>query len=504
MRRLADGTLVVLVGPSGAGKSTWALENVAPEATVSSDALRAVVGEGEHDQSASRDAFDLLDRIVAARLRRRLTTVIDSTGLDRPSRDRWRAMAIAAAVPCVAVVLDTPAPVCRRRNAARERPVPARVLAQQVADFAALRPRLDDEGFDEVIVAEPVRVVAPSVATAARAVLQGPEALPSVGPDVVVAPPSRGLRFGLALSSFAVPGGAAQLRDRLGDVAARAEAAGFDSIWVMDHLRQIPQLGRAWDDLPESLATLGYLAAVTRTATIGALVHGVTLRNVPLLGKSLATLDVLAGGRVWCGLGAGWFEAEQKAFGMPFPPDVERLDLLEDALQVLPLLWGPGSPSFEGRRITVPEALSYPRPLRGRIPILVGGQGERRTLRLAAQYADACNLTGDVEAVRHKVAVLHRHCVDVGRDPAVVEVTHLSTVLVAADPSDLDVVVARRRPARGVPRWTALVNPGTVEDHVLRARALQAAGAQHLIVGLDDVWDSPAVERYAEVIAALR
>jgi alkanesulfonate monooxygenase SsuD/methylene tetrahydromethanopterin reductase-like flavin-dependent oxidoreductase (luciferase family)/predicted kinase len=481
MRRLAQGTLVVLVGPSGAGKSTWARENLGPEATVSSDALRAVVGEGEHDQSASRDAFDLLDRIVAARLGRRLTTGIDSTGFDRPSRDRWRAMAAAAGVPCVAVVLDTAAAECRRRNAARERPVPARVLAQQVAEFVELRPRLDDEGFDEVVVAEPVRVVAPSVAAAARVVpvARQTSASSDVAPEPA-APPPPTLRFGLA------------------------EAAGFDSIWVMDHLRQIPQLGRAWDDLPESLATLGYLAAVTRTATIGALVHGVTLRNVPLLGKSLATLDVLAGGRVWCGLGAGWFEAEQKAFGMPFPPDVERLDLLEDALQVLPLLWGPGSPSFEGCRITVPEAMSYPRPLRGRIPILVGGQGERRTLRLAAQYADACNLTGEVEAVRHKVAVLHRHCVDLGRDPAVVEVTHLSTVLVAADPAELHGVVARRRPARGVPRWTAQVNPGTVEDHVLRSRALQAAGAQHLIVSLDDVWDSPALERYAEVITTLR
>jgi len=147
-------------------------------------------GEGEHDQSASRDAFDLLDRIVAARLRRRLTTVIDSTGLDRPSRDRWRAMASAAAVPCVAVVLDTPAPLCRRRNAVRDRPVPARVLAQQVAEFAALRPGLDDEGFDEVIVAEPVRVVAPSVAAAARAAPTVSEAASEAGGPV--APGLRG------------------------------------------------------------------------------------------------------------------------------------------------------------------------------------------------------------------------------------------------------------------------------------------------------------------------
>jgi alkanesulfonate monooxygenase SsuD/methylene tetrahydromethanopterin reductase-like flavin-dependent oxidoreductase (luciferase family) len=249
---------------------------------------------------------------------------------------------------------------------------------------------------------------------------------------------------------------------------------------------------------------LGYLAAVTRTATIGALVHCVTLRNVGLLAKSLATVDVLSGGRAWCGLGAGWFEAEHAAYGFDFPPDRERLDLLEEALQALPLVWGRGSPAFDGRHVRLPEALAYPRPLQSRIPILVGGQGERRTLRLAAQYGDACNLTGDVDAVRRKVAVLHRHCADVGRDPADVEITHLSTALVAADEAELDAVVARRRPSRGVQRWTAWVNPGTVEDHVLRARHLQDTGVEHLIVSLDDLWESAAIERFGEVIAHAR
>ncbi len=497
MHRLADGTLVVLVGAAGSGKSTWATEYFAPAQIVSSDRLRAVVGESEQDQSASADAFAVLDLIVAARLRRRLTTVIDSTGLDRGHRDAWRALAASLRAPCVAVAVDTPAAQCRRRNAARERRVPVAVLTGQLAAFAALRPGLAQEGFDEVLSAEPVRVVPAAIAEAARRVppeSERPEERTRAG---------GGLRFGLHLSSFVLPGGAAELRDRLADVAQRAEAAGFGSIWVMDHLQQIPQVGRAWEDLPESLATLGYLAAVTRTASIGALVHNVTLREPAVLAKSLATIDVLSGGRVWCGLGAGWFEAELVAAGIGFPPAAQRLDLVEDAAQLLPLLWGPGAPPFEGRRVRVPQATSYPRPLQPRIPVLIGGQGEQRTLRAAARYADACNLTGGPDAVRRKVAVLHRHCADAGRDPVQVEVTHLSTTLVAGGPAELDAVVSRRRPARGVPRWTARVNPGTVEDHVLRVRALQAAGVQHVIVSLDDLWASPAIERFGEVVAAV-
>ena len=312
------------------------------------------------------------------------------------------------------------------------------------------------------------------------------------------------MRFGLHLSSFGVPGGAAALRDRMREAAVAAEQAGFSSIWVMDHMRQIPQLGRAWDDMLESTAALGYLAAATSHVSIGCLVNAVTFRNIAHLGKIVATLDVLSGGRAWCGLGAGWYEPEHAAYGWRFPPAAERLDLLEDALRLLPVLWGAGTPAFEGRRTAVPEAMCYPRPLRGSIPILVGGSGERRTLRLVARYADACNLMGDAENVRRKLAVLRRHCAEVGRDPAEVEVTHLSTVLVAGDPGELAAEVGRRRPARRAAAWTAATNPGTIEDHVLRAKALQAAGARHLIVSLAGIWDSPAIDRYAEVIAALR
>ena len=495
MLRLSDPTLVVLVGPSSSGKTSWAAEHFAADQVVSSDRLRAVVGESEHDLSASTDAFALLDTIVETRVRRRLTTVIDTLGMDAERRRAWRELAARHGVPCVAVTFDTPAAECRRRNAERPHRLPQAVLNRQLQAYAALRPGLDTEGFAEVLAPQPVRVVPGEIAEAART-------LP--GTADTDHRPSGELRFGLHLSSFHVPGGPAALSTRLGEVAAAAEAAGFSSIWVMDHFRQIPQLGRAWEDMPESTATLGYLAAATRSVEIGCLVNCVTYRNVAHLGKIVATLDVLSGGRAWCGLGAGWYEAEHTGYGWPFPPARERLDLLEDALQLLPQLWGPGSKPFQGKRISVPETMCYPRPLRTRVPILVGGSGEKRTLRLVARYADACNLTGDVAAVQRKIGVLRDHCADVGRDPADVEVTHLSTVLVAADAVQLDSEVSRRRPSRGGARWASWNNPGTVEDHVLRARALHAAGVRQVIVNLVGVWDSPAVERFAEVIAAFR
>jgi F420-dependent oxidoreductase-like protein len=515
--RLADPTLVVLVGPSASGKTTWALEHFAADQVVSSDRLRAVVGEGEQDIEASKDAFALLETVVATRVGRRLTTVVDTLGMDAERRAGWLRLAAARRVPAVAVAFDTPAAECRRRNAERPHPVPRAVLDRQLREFRAQRALLAAEGFAEVLAPEPVRVVIPEVAAAARAGLPADTASPAVAAPGAAGPGAAGpgaagagddgpgdLRFGLHLSAWDVPGGPAALGPRLAEVAAAAEAAGFSSIWVMDHLRQIPQVGRAWEDMPESTATLGYLAAATRTIELGCLVNCVTYRNVAHLAKIVATLDVLSGGRAWCGVGAGWFEAEHTGYGWPFPPAAERLDLLEDALQLLPVMWGPGSKPFHGRRIDVPETLCYPRPLRDRVPILVGGSGERRTLRLVARYADACNLMGDAAAVAAKLEVLRRHCADVGRDPAEVEVTHLSTALVARTPAELAADVDRRRPRHGAARWVRRVNPGTVEDHVLRVRALRAAGVRHVIVSLAGVWDSPAVETFAGVIAATR
>jgi alkanesulfonate monooxygenase SsuD/methylene tetrahydromethanopterin reductase-like flavin-dependent oxidoreductase (luciferase family)/predicted kinase len=487
--RLEAPALVVLVGPSGAGKSTWAEAAFAAGEIVSSDRLRAVVGEAEDDLAASADAFALLDAIVEARLRRGLTAVVDTLGLDAERRRGWVAQAARHGVPAIALVFETPPATCRAWNAARPRPVPVAVLADQQRKFRAAREELRGEGFAAVhpVVPEPRGAAAEAGVTARAAVPAGPARL----------------RFGLSLSRFDWPGGAAGLRDGIRQVAANAEAAGFESIWLMDHVRQIPQVGRAWEDLPEAMTTLGYLAACTSRARLGALVAGITYRNVAHLGRIVATLDVLSGGRALCGLGAAWFEEEHRAFGWPFPPVRERLDLLADALELLPLLWGPGTPAFRGRVLDVPEAVSYPRPLQERVPIIVGGQGERRTLRLVADRADGCNLFGGPDRVRAKLAVLHAHCADVGRDPATIEVTHLSTALAAPSADAVARLAAELRPGRTPPsRYAASVHAGTTAEQVERYAALADAGVQTAIVRVADVGRLPdALERFAPVIA---
>ncbi|HVV38415.1 MAG TPA: TIGR03560 family F420-dependent LLM class oxidoreductase [Acidimicrobiales bacterium] len=397
--------LVVLVGVSGSGKSTWAAQNCEPGEIVSSDALRAQVGESAFDQQASADAFAVLEDIVQRRLARGLFTVIDATSLEDASRQRYRDFARAAGVTCVAIAFPTDAATCKSRNRARATPVPAPILNKQLKDFARVLPLLDAEGYDSVFH-EP----APLRRRAAN---------------------ETALRFGLQLPRHGWEGSRA---GALRDVAVAAEDAGFSSMFLMDHFIQIPQAGREWDDILECYTTLGFLAGVTTRVRLGALVTGITYRNVALLGKMIATLDVLSEGRAIAGLGAAWYEREHAAYGFAFPPLRERYALLEDALQLLPLMWGKGAPAFTGRVIEVPEAMSYPRPVQERIPILVGGSGERKTLRLVAQYADACNLFGNAATLRRKLAVLHSHCAAVGRDPSTIEVTHLGTVAPTADP----------------------------------------------------------------------
>jgi F420-dependent oxidoreductase-like protein len=458
--RIAEGSLVVLVGPPASGKSTWAVSQFPPHQIVSSDELRAVVGTGEHDQRASKDAFDVLDVVVERRLKRGLTTVVDSLGTDAKRRQRWIRAAAAAGRPCVAVVFDTDAATCRARNRARPRSIPGNVMASMLARWPEVRAALADDGFAAVHPPGDVIVVAPDLVAAPAAAARQQEApVP--------------LEFGLQMPRFTFPGGPAETRDRLSELAVAAEGAGFTSIWVMDHFLQIPQVGPHWEDMLESWTTLAFLAGRTDTARLGTLVTGVTYRNIAHLAKIVATLDVLSGGRAVCGIGAAWFEREHRAYGWTLPPLAERFAMLEDALELLPLMWGKGAPAYSGRTIEVAEAVSYPRPLQDHVPILVGGSGERRTLKLVARHADACNLFGDRDTVRHKVEVLHRHCADEGRDPAEVAVTVLST---ADAPS--------------------------TEDHVGRYRAFAEAGVDTVIVNFPELTSAEPLARFAEVIAA--
>ena len=475
--RLPTSCLVVVVGPSGSGKSAWAEAWFPLDRIVSADRLRALVGEDEHDQRAGTDAFAVLDLVVERRLKRGLLTVIDTLALDRDRRRGYVAQARHHGVPVVAVAFDVPAADCRARNAGRARPVPAKVMAGQLRRWPEVLVELADDGFDDVLAPGPVRIVDPELLTAPGAARRQQE-------EPVT------LEFGLQIASFTWPGGPAELGPRLAAAARAAEEAGFTSIWVMDHFIQIPQVGRHWDEMLDGWTTLGFLAGHTSQVTLGTLVTGVTYRNAAHLAKIAATLDVLSGGRAVCGVGAAWFEGEHTAYGFDFPPVARRFELLEDVLQLLPVMWGPGAPAFHGKVVSVPEAICYPRPLQDHIPILVGGSGERKTLRLVARYADACNFFGGVATVRHKLGVLHAHCADVGRDPADVRVTHLGAVRVVDEGAD---------PGPQPP----LTLVGTVEDHIGRFRELAEAGVQTAIVRLADL-DVSSVERFAPVIDAFR
>jgi F420-dependent oxidoreductase-like protein len=488
---LPSPCVVVLVGPGASGKSTWAATHFPPDAIVSSDRLRALVGTGENDVAASTDAFALLEEVVRRRLARRLTTVVDTLGLDADRRLAWLALARENTLPCVAVAFDTPAAECRERNRRRAKRIPADVLAGQLRAWKATREVLPTEGYDAVLEPQPVRVVPEAFVESAPAARRQ-EDRPT------------GLRFGLHLGAFGFDGGTAATRKQLAEIATAAESAGFDAIYVMDHFRQIPQVGRAWDDFLESYTTLGYLAACTESMRIGALVTGVTYRNVGHLGKIIASLDVLSGGRAVCGLGLAWFREEHLAYGWPFPSTANRYALLEDALQVLPMLWGPGRPAFTGRVLSLPDTTCYPRPL-GRVPIVLGGGGERRTLRLAARYADAANVMGDIPTVRRKRDVLQAHCAAVGRDPEQVELTQLSTTLIGADDRQVAELLDRLRPRQQDPaRYAAAVNAGTVDDHIGRFRQLAEAGVGEVVIRLPDLTDPTPLERAATVISAFR
>ncbi|HEY3079122.1 MAG TPA: LLM class F420-dependent oxidoreductase [Chloroflexota bacterium] len=247
------------------------------------------------------------------------------------------------------------------------------------------------------------------------------------------------MKLGLHMMNMTWPGGPARIGPTLAAMARRAEDAGFDSLSVMDHLFQIPVIGAAEEPLTEAYATLGFLAGVTRRLRLGAVVTGVTYRHPGLLVKAVTTLDVLSGGRAFLGLGAAWFEREHLGLGMPFPPLAERFRRLEETLQIAKQMWSGEVGPYEGRYYRLAETLCSPSPLqRPHPPIMVGGGGETKTLRLVAKYADACNLFAyeGIDVLEHKLDVLREHCAAEGRPYDAVQKTATTRLLVRRDAAD--------------------------------------------------------------------
>ena len=291
------------------------------------------------------------------------------------------------------------------------------------------------------------------------------------------------MKFGLQINQFTWPGGGAAIGPTLARVGRAADDAGFDSIWVMDHFFQIRGLGPPEAPMLEGQTALGFLAAHTERARLGLMVGGVHYRAPGLWIKATTTLDVLSGGRAWFGIGAAWNVHESKGLGFAFPPLGERFEWLEDTLRMAHEMWSGGSgtaEAFEGRRVTATHLINSPQSIsRPRVPILVGGGGERKTLRLVAQYADACNIFGrSPEFVRAKLAILREHCERLERPYDEIERTILTSIDLDADSTD-----------------------ATVE----RFGQLGEAGAQHLIFSVRGVADTSRLERIGtEILPQLR
>ncbi len=292
------------------------------------------------------------------------------------------------------------------------------------------------------------------------------------------------MKIGLQVPNFTWPGGPGGIATKLAEIASAADEANFASLWVMDHFFQIggrnPQsgLGPAEDEMLEGYSVLSYLAGITKNVKLGTMVTGVIYRHPGILAKTVTTLDVISKGRAYLGIGAAWNEREALGLGIPFPPVAERFERLEEALQIILQMWSGQRAPYHGKHYQLAETLNSPQPLtQPHPPILIGGSGERKTLRLVAQYADACNLFAGagIDVVRHKLDVLKQHCNTHGRDYNSIEKTTLGTAYLA---------------------------PGqmTTKGVILLCRQLSEIGIQHAIFNMPNVQDITPLKTFGKEI----
>ena len=288
------------------------------------------------------------------------------------------------------------------------------------------------------------------------------------------------MKIGLQIPRFTWPDAPRSIRPKFAEIGRTADEAGFASIWVMDHFFQIKNVGDAEEPMLEGYSALSYLAGVTERARLGTLVTGVQYRYPGNLVKTATTLDVLSGGRAYFGIGAGWYERESQGLGVPFPPRSERFERLEEALQIAHQMCSSdeGAP-YEGNHYRLAETMNHPTAIsEPHPPIMVGGMGERKTLRFVAQYADACNLFTyrGTDMVRHKLDVLKGHCEDMGRDYGDIEKTALGTVQLDS-------------------------NGGMSADEVISTcREFNDTGIEHLIFNMPNVQDIEPLEKFGREV----
>jgi F420-dependent oxidoreductase-like protein len=312
------------------------------------------------------------------------------------------------------------------------------------------------------------------------------------------------IQLDLHLPNFNFPGvGPEAVFEKLVEIATTAERAGFSSVTLMDHYHQIPPVGPPQNWMFEGNTMLAGLAARTETIALGLLVAGVGYRNPAQHAKITTTLDVISGGRAFHGIGAGWFEAEHEAYGFAFPPLKERFERLEDHLRIVRAMFTEEQATVAGDHLSVAGAYNNPKPLRGEIPILVGGSGERKTLRMVAQYADGCNLFGDAERAEHLLGVLAGHCDRLGRDPSEITKTSMMSLAIAETEAGVRAKLDAMREAGLPEQRIAGTASGTPEQIVEHAQAFRDVGIEGVTFSMADVHDLEAVALAGETLAPL-
>ena len=310
------------------------------------------------------------------------------------------------------------------------------------------------------------------------------------------------IRMGLQIPSFTYPGvSTSDLFERVSDIAVTAEDNGFDSVFVMDHFYQLPLIGRSEESMFEAYTLLSALAACTHTVRLGCMVGGMTYRNPAVLAKTVSCLDVISKGRAIWGIGAGWFEKEHDEYGFEFGSFSDRFEKLEEGLQIAKSMFVNDTTTFDGKWFKVKDALNAPKPIQaGGPPILIGGSGERKTLRMVAQYADACNVFGDATQVRHLMGVLDEHCQKLGRKPKEICRTKLASLFVGRTMEEAQKKLSMRLGGASVdslpPDIQVRVKSfivGDADTVGAEVQALLEAGLDGVVCNMPDAFDLDAV-----------
>ena len=309
------------------------------------------------------------------------------------------------------------------------------------------------------------------------------------------------MKFGLQHPNFTFDGQGAEIVEKLRTLTQRAESLGFDSFWVMDHFHQIRNVGEVEEPMLEGWTTQSVVAGFTNKIKLGTLVTGIIYRHPSVLAKVGASLDVLSKGRLFMGVGAAWNVDEATAYGIPFPPIKERMQRLEEAVQIINKMWTEERTTFTGKFYQLRDAYCNPKPIqKPHPPIMIGGSGERRTLKIVAKYGDACNIFGSVQTVKKKLGVLREHCRSVGRDYDSILKTKLGHVVI--DKSKEKVTAAIKNLPEERRREYAIY--GTPEEVRKQIEAFREVGLEYLIVNLEPDGELQALDLFAsEVVKKL-